>query len=161
MWVLLTPPSKLLGILQCKERSLLLSLLLLFLKNSLWQYPWNFRKLIPKESPPGHSTVKMGTTLMLKLSRFKFKAAPPWGPLNSGTSDVFLRSVRAWIIFNLLDILQRSIYSLTEMVRTRVWGQAKRELAVVDYWMLLVLKRRNFSGQLLLFCTACFISEKL
>lgn len=116
--------SKLLGILQCKERSLL-SQLLFFFTNSLCQYLWQHRKLFPKELRPAHSTVQVGATLMLKLSWFNFKAAPPWGPLNSGTSDTFLCSVRAWIIFNLLDMLQRSIYSLTETENTRVWGKAK------------------------------------
>lgn len=109
--------SKLLGILQCKERTSVLSLLLFFSENYLWQYLWNFRKLIPDESLPGHSTVNISTTLTLKLSWFNLKAAFPWGPLNSGASDVSLRSGRAWIIFNLLAMLQRSIYSLTEMVR--------------------------------------------
>lgn len=132
MWALLIPPSKLLGILQRKEKSLFLTLLLFFFKHSFWHYLWNFRKLIPKESAPGYSTVKIGVTLMLKLSWFNFKAAPPWGPLSPGRSDVFLPSVRARIIFNLLDTLQRSIYSLTVMVRTRVWGQVKRELPVAD-----------------------------
>lgn len=110
-------PSASYWTLQCKERTSALSLLLFFSENYLWQYLWNFRKLIPEESLPGHSTVNIGATLTLKLSWFNLKAAFPQGPLNSGASNVSLRSGRAWIIFNLLAMLRRSIYSLTEMVR--------------------------------------------
>lgn len=95
-------PSKLLGILQCKERTSVLSLLLFFSRKALW----NFRKLIPEESLSGHSTVNAGTTLMLKLSWFNFEEVFPWGPLNSGRSNLSVHSVRAWIVFNLLAMLQ-------------------------------------------------------
>lgn len=57
-------------------------------KASIWQYLWNFRKVIPKESPRGHNMVQIAATLMLKLFWFNFKAAPPWGPLSSGKSNV-------------------------------------------------------------------------